>query len=36
MALAEAGVTDFIAGEFGHGKEWERTRTLLTEISAAS
>jgi len=32
MALADAGVTDFVAGEFGRGEDAVRTRALLTSL----
>ncbi len=32
-ALAQAGVTDFVAGEFARGAEAVRTRTLLTSLA---
>jgi F420-dependent oxidoreductase-like protein len=32
MALAEAGVTDFVAGEFGSGEDASRTRALLKSL----
>jgi 5,10-methylenetetrahydromethanopterin reductase len=32
MALAEAGVTDFVAGEFGRGEDASRTRALLKSL----
>ena len=32
MALAAAGVTDFVAGEFGHGPARPRTRDLLKSL----
>jgi F420-dependent oxidoreductase-like protein len=32
MALAQAGVTDFVAGEFGRGEDAVRTRALLTSL----
>jgi 5,10-methylenetetrahydromethanopterin reductase len=32
MALAEGGVTDFVAGEYARGPERERTRSLLRSI----
>ena len=32
MALADCGVTDFVAGEFASGTERERTRTLLRTL----
>ena len=31
-ALAEAGVTDFVAGEFGRGEDAKRTRALLKSL----
>jgi 5,10-methylenetetrahydromethanopterin reductase len=34
MALAEAGVTDFVAGEYAAGEDRERTRSLLKKIIA--
>jgi 5,10-methylenetetrahydromethanopterin reductase len=33
-ALADAGVTDFVAGEFGAGDDRRRTRTLLKTLTA--
>jgi 5,10-methylenetetrahydromethanopterin reductase len=33
-ALAEYGVTDFVAGEYGKGEEKDRTRTLLKVLIA--
>jgi 5,10-methylenetetrahydromethanopterin reductase len=36
LALADAGVTDFVANEFAHGQERERTRSLLTALIAGS
>jgi 5,10-methylenetetrahydromethanopterin reductase len=36
QALADAGVTDFIAAEFGRGEDAERTRALLKALAAAS
>ncbi len=30
--LADAGVTDFVAGEFGAGQDAVRTRRLLTSL----
>jgi F420-dependent oxidoreductase-like protein len=36
LALADAGVTDFVAVEFGRGQDWERTRTVLKALAAAS
>ena len=35
-ALAEAGVTDFVAAEFARGQDRERTRSLLKKVIAAS
>jgi len=32
MALAEAGVTDFVAGEYARGEEHQRTRALLKSL----
>jgi 5,10-methylenetetrahydromethanopterin reductase len=32
MALAEAGVTDFVAGEFARGEDAQRTRALLKSL----
>jgi hypothetical protein len=32
MALADAGVTDFVAGEFARGEEHQRTRALLKSL----
>jgi 5,10-methylenetetrahydromethanopterin reductase len=34
-ALADAGVTDFVAAEFAHGQDRERTRGLLKAVIAA-
>lgn len=34
LALADIGVTDFVAGEFGAGPERGRTRVLLSELGA--
>jgi 5,10-methylenetetrahydromethanopterin reductase len=34
-ALAEAGVTDFVAGEYARGADRERTRSLLKSVIAA-
>jgi F420-dependent oxidoreductase-like protein len=34
MALADAGVTDFVAGEFARGEEHQRTRALLKSLIA--
>jgi F420-dependent oxidoreductase-like protein len=36
LALADAGVTDFVAAEFARDKDAERTRGLLKEVIAAS
>jgi F420-dependent oxidoreductase-like protein len=36
LALADAGVTDFVAAEFARGQERERTRSLLRAVIAAS
>jgi adenylylsulfate kinase-like enzyme len=36
QALADAGVTDFGAAEVGRGEDWERTRSLLKAVIAAS
>ncbi len=36
LALADAGVTDFVATEFAHGQDRERTRALLKAVIAAS
>jgi 5,10-methylenetetrahydromethanopterin reductase len=36
LALADAGVTDFVAAEFGRGQDLERTRGLLKAIIAGS
>ena len=36
QALADAGVTDFVAAEFAHGEDRERTRSLLKAVIAAS
>ena len=33
-ALADCGVTDFVAGEYATGSERERTRTLLKTLIA--
>jgi 5,10-methylenetetrahydromethanopterin reductase len=35
-ALADAGVTDFVAAEVAHGEDRDRTRKLLKAIAAAS
>ncbi|HEY2268247.1 MAG TPA: LLM class F420-dependent oxidoreductase [Streptosporangiaceae bacterium] len=35
LALADAGVTDFVAAEVARGQDRERTRSLLKAISAA-
>jgi len=32
MALADAGVTDFVAGEYARGEEHQRTRALLKSL----
>ena len=32
QALADAGVTDFVAAEFARGQDWERTRGLLKSL----
>jgi alkanesulfonate monooxygenase SsuD/methylene tetrahydromethanopterin reductase-like flavin-dependent oxidoreductase (luciferase family) len=36
QALADAGVTDFVAAEFARGEERERTRRLLKAVIAGS
>jgi len=36
LALADAGVTDFVAAEFARGDDRERTRNLLKAVIAAS
>jgi 5,10-methylenetetrahydromethanopterin reductase len=36
LALADAGVTDFVAAEFARGADRERTRTLLKAVIAGS
>jgi 5,10-methylenetetrahydromethanopterin reductase len=36
LALASAGVTDFVAAEFARGDDRERTRSLLKKVIAAS
>jgi 5,10-methylenetetrahydromethanopterin reductase len=36
MALADAGVTDFVAGEYARGEDRKRTRSLLKSIMAGS
>ncbi len=36
MALADCGVTDFIAGEFARGDERARTRSLLKTLITAT
>ena len=36
LALADAGVTDFVAAELAHGKDRDRTRSLLKAIIAAN
>ena len=33
-ALADAGVTDFVAGEFATGDDRHRTRSLLKTLTA--
>jgi alkanesulfonate monooxygenase SsuD/methylene tetrahydromethanopterin reductase-like flavin-dependent oxidoreductase (luciferase family) len=33
-ALAGAGVTDFVAGEYGRGEDGVRTRELLSSLAA--
>jgi 5,10-methylenetetrahydromethanopterin reductase len=33
-SLADAGVTDFVAGEFGRGEDATRTRALLRSLLA--
>ncbi|HEX3955707.1 MAG TPA: LLM class F420-dependent oxidoreductase [Trebonia sp.] len=35
LALADAGVTDFVAAEFAHGEDRRRTRSLLKAVIAA-
>lgn len=35
-ALADSGVTDFVAGEYGTGADAARTRALLNELAAAN
>jgi F420-dependent oxidoreductase-like protein len=35
-ALADAGVTDFVAAEVAHGEDRDRTRKLLKAVAAAS
>ena len=36
QALADAGVTDFVAAEFARGQDRERTRSLLKAAIAGS
>jgi alkanesulfonate monooxygenase SsuD/methylene tetrahydromethanopterin reductase-like flavin-dependent oxidoreductase (luciferase family) len=36
LALAAAGVTDFVATEFARGQDRERTRNLLKALTSAS
>jgi len=36
LALADAGVTDFIAAEFARGPDRQRTRSLLKAVIAGS
>ena len=36
LALADAGVTDFVANEFAYGQDRERTRSLLKAVIAGS
>ena len=36
LALADAGVTDFVAAEFARGEDRERTRSLLKAVIAGS
>ena len=36
LALADAGVTDFVAAEFARGADRDRTRTLLKAVIAGS
>jgi 5,10-methylenetetrahydromethanopterin reductase len=36
LALADAGVTDYVAREFAHGQDRDRTRSLLKAVIAAS
>ena len=36
LTLADAGVTNFVANEFAHGQERERTRSLLKALIAGS
>ena len=36
LALADAGVTDFVAVEFARGEERKRTRSLLKAVIAGS
>jgi alkanesulfonate monooxygenase SsuD/methylene tetrahydromethanopterin reductase-like flavin-dependent oxidoreductase (luciferase family) len=35
-ALADGGVTDFVAGEYARGEERQRTRNLLKSIVAST
>ena len=36
MALADAGVTDFVAAEFARGEDRDRTRNVLKAVVSAS
>jgi 5,10-methylenetetrahydromethanopterin reductase len=36
QALAEAGVTDFVAGDFSRGEDGKRTRDVLKALAAAN
>ena len=36
LALADAGVTDFVAAEFARGEDRERTRGLLKAVITGS
>ena len=36
LALADAGVTDFVAAEFARGDDRDRTRNLLKTVIAVS
>jgi 5,10-methylenetetrahydromethanopterin reductase len=36
LALADVGVTDFVAAEFARGEDWERTRSLLKTVIAGA
>ena len=36
LALADAGVTDFVAAEFARGEDRERTRAVLKAVIAGS